>query len=117
MLDDKGGLTKEPPSDEGQLGREILSPYAEVAHFLVVDRMLSQFGRRFFYMDTSRDLFDSAVLAMRDSVRRRRVEIVLYQHEKEGRKAVAHRAGKAADSGGIETRIRQGGCGFRRTSA
>ena len=89
MLDEKGEPPKEPPSDEGQPGREILTPYAEVAHFLVVDRMLSRFGRRYIYMDTSRDLFDSAMLAMRDSIRRRRVEIVLYQHDKEGRRAVS----------------------------
>ena len=94
MLDEKGEDSPGPP-DEGQPGREIVSPYAEAAHFLVVDRMLSRFGRRFYYMDTSPALFDSAMVAMRDNIRRRRVEVVLYQHGGKGRA----RPGIAAGSG------------------
>ena len=109
MLDDQGDPPNEPV-DEGQRGQAIVSPYAEAAHFLVVDRMLSRYGRRFYYMDTSRDLFDSAMAAMRDNIRRRRVEVVLYQHET-GRWRAPTTAGKKAKK---SRRGRRNEAGLRR---
>lgn len=109
MLDDEGN----PPQDtvdEGQRGQEIASPYAETAHFLAVDRMLSRYGHRYYYMDTSRDLYDSAMVAMRDNIRRRRVELVLYQHGKKRRTA----PGPGAKSPRKGKRDRRNAQGLRR---
>ena len=72
--------------DAGHYGCMMRSPYAEVAHFLVVQRMLSRFKRLHFYTDASYDLTWSALVAMREGVRSGRVEIAVLQHEKIGRR-------------------------------
>ena len=84
-LTPEGKPTDKQTPDEGQPGQEIALHYAETAHFLVVDRMLSQFGRRYHYMDTSEELYYSAIVAMRASILKRRAEVVIYQHDKPGR--------------------------------
>ena len=82
----------------GRGGYFIRSPYAEVAHFLVVQKMLSRFQVLHCYMDAAQEMSASALVAMRDRVlagrpdqnedrdRRtkppKRAEIALYQHEK-----------------------------------
>ena len=58
------------------------SPYAEVAHFLAVEKMLAGFARRHYTMDAARDLFQSALVAMRRSVLDRKVEIALFQYQR-----------------------------------
>ncbi len=63
-------------------GYFIRSPYAEAAHFLVVQKMLSRFETVYYYMDAARDLFPSALCALAQPVRDGRVEIVLFQHDK-----------------------------------
>ena len=73
-------------ADEGFQGQLVRSPYAEVAHFLVVNRMLARFGRRYHYMDGSRVLFTSALIAMRNEARSGRVQIASFQYKK-GREA------------------------------
>ena len=73
-------------ADEGFQGQLVRSPYAEVAHFLAVNRMLSRFGRRYHYMDGSRTLFTSALVAMRNEARSGRAQIASFQYKK-GREA------------------------------
>ena len=73
-------------ADEGFQGQLVRSPYAEVAHFLVVNRMLARFGRRYHYMDGSRVLFTAALIAMRNEARSGRVQIASFQYKK-GREA------------------------------
>ncbi len=84
--------------DLGRGGCFIRSPYAEVAHFLVVQKMLTRFGTIHNTMDAARDMFSAALVAYRDRIlagrldpesatdRRRRApktaEIVLFQHDK-----------------------------------
>ena len=63
-------------------GYFIRSPYAEAAHFLVVQKMLSRFDKVYYYMDAARDLIPSALCAMAQSIRTGRVEIALFQHDK-----------------------------------
>ena len=67
-------------------GYFITSPYAEAAHFLVVDKMLRRFRKVHYYMDAARDLYPAALCALAGSVRSGRVEIALFQHEKWERK-------------------------------
>ena len=73
-------------ADSGHYGYMVRSPFAEVAHFLVVQRMLSRFKRVFFYMDAAKDLTSSVLIAMRDGVRSGRVQVAVMQHEKIGRR-------------------------------
>ena len=63
-------------------GYFIRSPYAEAAHFLVVQKMLRRFDKVHYYMDAARELFPSALCALAQPVRDGRVEIVLFQHDK-----------------------------------
>ena len=73
---------KEGLPDVVRGGYFIRSPYAEAAHFLVVQRLLSRFKTVYYYMDAARDLFPSALCALARPVRDGRVEIVLFQHRK-----------------------------------
>ena len=72
--------------DISRNGYFITSPYAEAAHFLVVDKMLRRFRKVHYYMDAARDLYPAALCALAGSVRSGRVEIALFQHEKWERK-------------------------------
>ena len=73
---------KEGLPDLARGGYFIRSPYAEAAHFLVVQKMLSRFAKVYYYMDAARELFPSALCALAQPVRDGRVEIVLFQHDK-----------------------------------
>lgn len=73
-------------ADAGHAGYIIRSPYAEVAHFLVVRKMLERFKRVFCYMDASYDLTDSVMVAMHDWVSSGRAHVAVMQHEKLGRR-------------------------------
>ena len=84
----------------GLNGYFIRSPYAELAHFLVVQKMLSRFENVYFYTDAAKDLFSAGLIALRGRIlaggrqdppaRRRgrprkrpgKAEIVLFQHDK-----------------------------------
>ena len=79
----------------GYDGYLMRSPYAEVAHFLTVDRMLSACPRRHYYMDGERAQARAALVAMRRQIRAKQVEIVLFQYAKEGEQP----NGKEAESG------------------
>ena len=63
-------------------GYFIRSPYAEAAHFLVVQKMLSRFDKVYYYMDAARELFPSSLCALAQPIRAGRVEVVLFQHDK-----------------------------------
>ena len=73
---------KERLPDIARGGFFIRSPYAEAAHFLVVQKMLSRFHKVYYYMDAARDLFPSALCSLAQPVRDGRVEVVLFQHDK-----------------------------------
>ena len=73
---------KEGLPDIARGGYFIRSPYAEAAHFLVVQKMLSRFDKVYYYMDAARELFPSALCALAQPVRDGRVEVVLFQHDK-----------------------------------
>ncbi len=88
----------------GRGGFFIKSPYMEIAHFLVVQKMLSRFTAIYNYMDSAKDLFLPAMVAYRerilagcpDSASRparpgrpsapKTAEVVLFQHKKDTRR-------------------------------
>lgn len=78
--------------DIGRGGFFIRSPYAEAAHFLVVQKMLSRFDKVYYYMDAAPDLYPAALCALARPVRTGQVEIALFQHDKQPRTegVVAH---------------------------
>ena len=76
-----GKVVNNPPS-QGYGGYILKPPYTEVAHFLTVDRMLSGFPERHYYMDGDRSQAQSALVALRRQVRDRSVQIALFQHRK-----------------------------------
>ena len=101
LLDDgptigKDGELLPTLADAGHPGFLMRSPYAEVAHFLVVQRLLSRFSRTFHYTDASADLSTSALVAMRDGVRSGRVQIALFQYE-QGKKKKRKPKGRPKD--------------------
>ena len=85
--------------DVGRGGFFIRSPYAELAHFLVVQKMVGRFPTANCFMDGAKQLSAAALVAWRDRIlagkpgadrpadrRRRRLpkaEIVLFQHHKD----------------------------------
>ena len=73
---------KEGIPDIHRDGFFVLSPYAEAAHFLTVQKMMSRFRKVYYYMDSARDLHPAAVCALAAPIRARKVEIALFQHEK-----------------------------------
>ena len=73
-------------ADGGHHGHMVKSPYAEVAHFLVVRRMLARFKRVHFYTDASYDLTRSVMVAMHDWVSSGRAHMAVVQHKKPGGK-------------------------------
>lgn len=76
--------------DVGRKGYFMKPQYVEAAHFLVVRKMLSRFPKIHLYMDGSRSQFQAALMAFANDVRHRRVEIALFQHQNEERKATGH---------------------------
>ena len=102
---ERGYSTRKTKKDFPEIGRGgyfIRSPYAEVAHFLTVQKMLSRFHTMHCYMDAAKELYTAALVAMRGRIlagspgaagrptdRRRRAlpttEIVLFQHKKNDR--------------------------------
>ena len=68
--------------DVSRNGRFIRSPYAELAHFLVVDRMLRRFPRVHCVVDGDKALCAAALTAFRRSALSGRVEVAAFQHDK-----------------------------------
>ena len=87
---------RRPDTDRG--GYFIRPPYAQLAHFLVVQKLLGRFSDIHCYMDGARDLSKAAMVAFRDRILAghaaingssddeaecpRNAEVVLYQHDK-----------------------------------
>lgn len=65
-------------------GLYIRATYAAIAHFLVIRKMLQRFDRICFYMDNGRELAPSALTALADDIRTRRVDIVSVQRKYKG---------------------------------
>ena len=73
--------------DLSRKGCFMRSPHAELAHFLVVGKMLSRFRRVHFHMDGDKPLRTAALVAFAERIRSGAVEIALFQHDKgEGRR-------------------------------
>ena len=68
--------------DVNHNGLFVHSPYAELAHFLVVDGMLCRFPRVHFFMDGDKALCAAALTALRRSVLAGHVEAAAFQHDK-----------------------------------
>ena len=86
---DKDKEDDEDLPDISRGGYFICSPYAEAAHFLVVQKMLSRlnrFEKVYYYIDAARELYSAALCALAEPVRAGRVEIALFQHDKWERK-------------------------------
>ena len=77
--------TMEALPSVGSDGCYTVPHYTEIAHFLVVRKMLSRFPEVNYTMDGSQTLYSAALTALADDIRSRRAEIVLFQHEKERR--------------------------------
>ena len=73
--------------DVSRNGLFVHSPYAELAHFLVVDGMLRRFPRVHFVMDGDKALCAAALTGLRRSVLAGRVEAAAFQHDKEAGRA------------------------------
>lgn len=71
----------------GRQGYFTTSHYTELAHFLVVKKMLSRFPKVYHYMDGAVDLYSAALTAFAGDIRSGRAEIVLFQHDKSYRGA------------------------------
>ena len=67
------------------LGYYIRKGYAEIAHFLVVRKMLQRFERTCFYMDSARELRAGAMVALAPDIRAGRTEVVQLQQSKKRR--------------------------------
>lgn len=86
--------------DIGRRGHFVKAYYAELAHFLVVRKLLSRFPRVFHYMDRDKELNSAALVAFADAIRGGRWEIANFQHEKEPRSVKAKARDAFEDSPG-----------------
>ena len=89
---------KDTLPDVSRKGLLANSPYAELAHFLVVRRMLSRFPAVHHCMDGDKSLRAGALTAFNGDVRAGRVEVALFQHlkkKKGGRSSPRKGAGKS----------------------
>ena len=73
-------------SDVGRRGYFGTPYYVELAHFLVVRKMLSRFREVHYVMDGARPLYTAALTALAKDIREERAEVVLFQHETDQRK-------------------------------
>ena len=68
--------------DVGRHGFFGSANYSELAHFLVVRKLLSRFPKVYLSMDGAGQQYSAALTAFAGAIRRGRVEITLFQHEK-----------------------------------
>ena len=91
-LPEKGNIklsrkdTLQKMSDTSRAGLFIRSPFYEAAHFIVVQKMLSRFQKIHYYMDGDKPQYNAALVALRAPILAGRVEIALFQHNKENLK-------------------------------
>ena len=78
----------------------IQSPYAEAAHFLIVQKMLGRFDRVYYYRDAARALYPAALCVLAEPVHAGKAEIALFQHDEKPRREglVAANIGNPSDS-------------------
>ena len=79
--EDKDKEDDEDLPDISRGGYFICSPYAEAAHFLVVQKMLSRlnrFEKVYHYIDAAWELYSAALCALTEPVRAGRVEIACF---------------------------------------
>ena len=79
------------------VGCFVRSPYAEAAHFLVVQKMLRRFRRVCFYLDAAQDQRAAAMVALADGIGSRRVEVVMVQRTYHSKKELDKRERSAYD--------------------
>ena len=59
----------------GKLGHFSISPYTELAHFLVVRKMLSRFQKVHYFMDGAPTLYSAALTALASDIRDRKAQL------------------------------------------
>ena len=69
--------------DVGRDGYFGESHYPDLAHFLVVRKMLSRFRKVHYFMDCSERLYSAALAALAPDIKDQQAEIVLFQHRKD----------------------------------
>ena len=79
----KGRRLRDRIPDVSRDGLFIPSPYGELAHFLVVRKLVRRFPLVHLTMDASKPLWQSALTAFAGPIRENRVEVALFQHEKD----------------------------------
>ena len=84
-LEHSGSVTEQAKGvkGSGKKGFYGVSPYTELAHFLVVRKMLSRLRNVHYFMDGSTTLYSAALTALVPDIQAERAEIVLFQHEKD----------------------------------
>ena len=85
-------------------GFHIQAGYAELAHFLVVRKMLRRFKRACFYLDSAKGLGPSAMVALGDEIRTGNVDVVLFQRKYKDRAVAGMRL---PDMGALGTEKRR----------
>ena len=73
--------------DIGRKGYFAETHYPDLAHFLVVRKMLSRFRKVQYVMDCSERLYASALTALAPDIKDNRAEIVLFQHKRDSSEA------------------------------
>ena len=84
--------------DVGRGGYFGASHYPELAHFLVVRKMLSRFRKVYYVMDCSEQLYAAALTALAPDIKDERAEIVLFQHKKDSADAAIEERDEEGDS-------------------
>ena len=84
--------------DVGRGGYFGTSHYPELAHFLVVRKMLSRFRTVHYFMDCSEELYATALTALAPDIKNERAEIVLFQHKKDPADAEIEERDEEVDS-------------------
>ena len=74
----------------GRKGFYGATPYVELAHFLVVRKMLSRFRHVHYCMDGAKALYSAALTALAPDIQAERAEIVLFQHDKNVNPCLTH---------------------------
>ena len=75
-------LDDEEQGDHSMNGYFISSPYPEIAHFLVIQKMLRRFQKSYHYMDCDKSLQTASMVAYRERILADRSEFVLFQYQK-----------------------------------
>ena len=94
-------------SDQSSPGFFTNSPYSELAHFLVLGKLASRFPKVYLYMDGAVPLYTAALTAFASDIRAGRVEIALFQHEKDYVPVKKRRAARRTGSASKKVRRRK----------